>query len=590
MPEENQRKELVLHGIAASPGVAHGPAFLFVHGEVEVPKYAVSADSQDAEIKRFEEALLLTRQQIERIRSDVAENLGEEEAAIFDAHVLVLEDQALIDDVVEQIRETGDNVEQCLHRVSLRYLKFFDQLSDQYLRERASDLRDVMRRLLHNLLGATASGTAFLDEPRVLAADDLTPSDAASLDREKILGIATDGGGRTSHAVIMARSSEIPAVVGVRGLTAELRDGDVLLLDGFEGTVVVNPSPQTLYRYGKVSLRRKRLRALIKEESSLPAGTSDGHDLVVMANADSPEEVRRSVRKGAAGVGLFRTEALFLRSRSMPSEEEQFEHYKAVVEGADSLPVTIRTLDLGGDKIIDGSSEFKEGNPFMGFRAIRYCLRNVDVFLAQLRAILRASDHGKVRIMFPMVSGVGEILSAGKLVEEAKAQLRDKGQSFDPDTPIGCMIETPSAVTICDFLADHVDFFSIGTNDLVQYMLAVDRINNQIAYLYEPHHPAVLRSLMHVCKVGNEKDVEVAVCGEIAGDIHYLPLLMGLGGRELSMASALISEVKFFSRRFSLGEARELKDEVLKMSRPSQILKRIKSFHDDKMADLSLGD
>ena len=590
MPEENQRKELVLHGIAASPGVAHGPAFLFVHGEVEVPKYAVSADSQDAEIKRFEEALLLTRQQIERIRSDVAENLGEEEAAIFDAHVLVLEDQALIDDVVEQIRETGDNVEQCLHRVSVRYLKFFDQLSDQYLRERASDLRDVMRRLLHNLLGATASGTAFLDEPRVLAADDLTPSDAASLDREKILGIATDGGGRTSHAVIMARSSEIPAVVGVRGLTAELRDGDVLLLDGFEGTVVVNPSPQTLYRYGKVSLRRKRLRALIKEESSLPAGTSDGHDLVVMANADSPEEVRRSVRKGAAGVGLFRTEALFLRSRSMPSEEEQFEHYKAVVEGADSLPVTIRTLDLGGDKIIDGSSEFKEGNPFMGFRAIRYCLRNVDVFLAQLRAILRASDHGKVRIMFPMVSGVGEILSAGKLVEEAKGQLRDKGQSFDPDTPIGCMIETPSAVTICDFLADHVDFFSIGTNDLVQYMLAVDRINNQIAYLYEPHHPAVLRSLMHVCKVGSEKDVEVAVCGEIAGDIHYLPLLMGLGVRELSMASALISEVKFFSRRFSLGEARELKDEVLKMSRPSQILKRIKSFHDDKMADLSLGD
>ena len=590
MPEENQRKELVLHGIAASPGVAHGPAFLFVHGEVEVPKYAVSADSQNAEIKRFEEALLLTRQQIERIRSDVAENLGEEEAAIFDAHVLVLEDQALIDDVVEQIRETGDNVEQCLHRVSLRYLKFFDQLSDQYLRERASDLRDVMRRLLHNLLGATASGTAFLDEPRVLAADDLTPSDAASLDREKILGIATDGGGRTSHAVIMARSSEIPAVVGVRGLTAELRDADVLLLDGFEGTVVVNPSPQTLYRYGKVSLRRKRLRALIKEESALPAGTSDGHDLVVMANADSPEEVRRSVRKGAVGVGLFRTEALFLRSRSMPSEEEQFEHYKAVVEGADSLPVTIRTLDLGGDKIIDGSSEFKEGNPFMGFRAIRYCLRNVDVFLAQLRAILRASDHGKVRIMFPMVSGVGEILSAGKLVEEAKAQLRDKGQPFDPDTPIGCMIETPSAVTICDFLADHVDFFSIGTNDLVQYMLAVDRINNQIAYLYEPHHPAVLRSLMHVCKVGSEKDVEVAVCGEIAGDIHYLPLLMGLGVRELSMASALISEVKFFSRRFSLGEARELKDEVLKMSRPSQILKRIKSFHDDKMADLSLGD
>ena len=496
----------------------------------------------------------------------------------------MLEDQALIDDVVGEIHKTGDNIEQCLHRVSSRYLDFFDGLEDQYLRERASDVRDVTRRLLRNLLGATGSGTAFLDEPRVLVSEDLTPSDTASLDRSKILGIATDSGGRSSHAVIMARAGEIPAVVGLRELTVNLQDGDTVLVDGFEGTIVINPDEQTLFRYGKVSIKLKKLLDLVVDESSLPAETADGRKLTVFANADSPEEVAKANENGALGVGLFRTESVFLRRNRMPDEEEQFQEYKAVVEASSPLPVTIRTLDLGGDKVLGSSIRVKEDNPFMGFRAIRFCLRNKDVFLTQLRAILRASAFGKVKIMFPMISGVGEMLSAREVLDEAKTQLEKRGEAFDPQTPVGCMIETPAAVTICDLLAEHADFFSIGTNDLVQYLLAVDRINNQIAYLYEPHHPAVIRAVGHVAEVGRQKGVEVSVCGEMAGDPHFTALLMGLGIDEMSVAPPLIPELKFFARRFTILEEEKLREDVDLMARPSQILVRIKAFHDEKMA------
>lgn len=586
MPEEPHRREVVLHGIAASPGVAHGRVFRFLHDEVEVPRYEVEQEDWDAEVTRFEEALLETRSQVQAIRADVAKSLGEEEAAIFDAHVLVLEDKALIDDVVRLVRETGENVEHCLHAVTSRYVERFEALDDEYLRERAVDVRDLGRRLLRNLLGATGSGTKFLDEPRVLVADDLTPSDAASLDRSKILGIATDGGGRTSHAVIMARATEVPAVVGLRGLASTLEEGDSVLLDGFEGTVVVNPSVETLFRYGKVSLRRKRVDDLVAGERDLPAETSDGSSLSLYANADSPEEVATALENGALGVGLFRTEALFLRRNRIPSEEEQFEVYKAVVEAAKGRPVTIRTLDIGGDKVLGGASRVKEDNPFMGFRAIRFCLRNQDVFLAQLRAILRASALGKVRVMFPMISGVGELLSARENLEEAKRQLRGEGAAFDDGVDVGCMIETPAAVTICDLLAEWVDFFSIGTNDLVQYLLAVDRINNQIAYLYEPHHPAVLRALRRVSDLGSQKGPDVSVCGEIAGDSRFTPLFVGMGITNLSMAPALLPKLKFFARRFSRSEGEGLLEKVGNMVRPSLILNELKAFHDDRMAGI----
>ncbi len=578
--------ESILYGIPASPGVSHGQVFRFLHRDVEVLSYDVQEDDQDAEIARFEEALLETKDQISKIRDDVARNLGEDEAAIFDAHILVLEDKALIDDVVSEVRTSGDNVEQCLHRVTQRYIDYFSQLEDEYLRERASDLKDISRRLLGNLVGATAAGTAFLEGPRILVSEDLSPSDTASLDRSKILGIATDTGGRTSHAVIMARSSGVPAVVGLRGLSGMLNDGDALLVDGFEGIAIVNPSESTLFRYGKVSLRRKKIKDLLEEEASLPPSTKDGSKVVFLANADSAEEVRKARSHGCEGVGLFRTESIFLRKNKIPSEDDQYEEYREIVESAEELPVTIRTLDLGGDKILDSIGREKEENPFMGFRAIRYCLRNPDVFLDQLRAILRASAHGNVKVMFPMVSGVGELVRAKECLSTAKRQLRESETSFDEEIQVGCMIETPSAVTICDMLATEVNFFSIGTNDLVQYLLAVDRINNEIAYLYEPHHPAVIRSMKRVFDVAREKKVGVTVCGEIAGDPHFLPLLLALGEGSLSAASPMLPELKFFARRFSMTEAVELLERVFRMTRPSEINQTLKDFYEERVSDL----
>ena len=578
--------ETILYGIPASPGVSHGQVFRFLHRDVEVLRYDVQEDDQDAEIARFEEALLETKDQISKIRDDVARNLGEDEAAIFDAHILVLEDKALIDDVVSEVRTSGDNVEQCLHRVTQRYIDYFSRLEDEYLRERASDLKDISRRLLGNLVGATAAGTAFLEGPRILVSEDLSPSDTASLDRSKILGIATDTGGRTSHAVIMARSSGVPAVVGLRGLSGMLNDGDALLVDGFEGIAIVNPSESTLFRYGKVGLRRKKIKDLLEEEASLPPSTRDGSKVVFLANADSAEEVRKARSHGCEGVGLFRTESIFLRKNKIPSEDDQYEEYREIVESAEELPVTIRTLDLGGDKILDSIGREKEENPFMGFRAIRYCLRNPDVFLDQLRAILRASAHGNVKVMFPMVSGVGELVRAKECLSTAKRQLRESETSFDEEIQVGCMIETPSAVTICDMLATEVDFFSIGTNDLVQYLLAVDRINNEIAYLYEPHHPAVIRSMKRVFDVAREKKVGVTVCGEIAGDPHFLPLLLALGEGSLSAASTMLPELKFFARRFSMTEAEELLERVFRMTRPSEINQTLKDFYEERVSDL----
>ena len=579
-------KETLLYGIAASPGVSHGQVFRFLHEELEVPSYDVQEADQEAEIARFEDALSETKNQIERIKDDVAQNLGEKEAAIFDAHLMVLEDKAVIDDVVSEVRKSGDNVEQCLHRVTQRYVEYFSQLEDEYLRERSSDLKDISRRLLGNLLGATAAGTAFLGEPRILVSEDLSPSDTASLDRTKILGIATDTGGRTSHAVIMARSSGVPAVVGLRRLTEQLSDGDTLLIDGYEGIAIINPSETTLFRYGKVNLRRKRIKDLLEEEGALPPLTEDGEKVMFLANADTAEEISKARDHGCEGIGLFRSESIFLRKNEIPSEDAQYEEYREAVVAAKALPVTIRTLDLGGDKILDSIGREKEENPFMGFRAIRYCLRNPDVFLDQLRAILRASAHGTVKIMFPMVSGIGELVRAKEFLSTAKRQLREMDVPFDEDIQVGCMIETPSAVVISDMLASEVDFFSVGTNDLVQYLLAVDRINNEIAYLYEPHHPAVIRSLFHVFQVAQDKNVEVSVCGEIAGDPHFLPLLLALGVRCLSTVSPMIPELKFFARRFSMADARGLWEGIEQMKRPSEINQSLKNFYDERVSEL----
>ena len=583
---DKRSKELMLFGIPASPGIAHGPVFRFLHQAVEVLSYQVEASAQEEEISRFMNALEQTKDQVRQIRDDVAKNLGEKEAGIFDAHMLVLEDKALIDDVCKEVKESGDNVEQCVYRVTEKYQSFFEQLEDQYLRERASDLRDISSRLLRNLAGATSSGTAFLEQPKILVSEDLTPSDTASLDRSKILGIATNSGGQTSHAVIMARASGVPAVVGLRRLTEDLEDGDEILIDGFEGVVIINPSETTLYRYGKVGVQRQKAKDLVDQEASLPAETLDGSPIKLWANADTVDEISRIVETDSEGVGLYRTESLFLRQNALPSEDEQYEEYAAMVKASSPKPITIRTLDLGGDKILDAWAKEQEENPFMGFRAIRYCLSNPPVFLDQLRAILRASAHGKVKILLPMISGLGEVTRAKEFIFTAKRQLSERGQAFDQDVEVGCMLETPAAVAICDLLATEVDFFSVGTNDLVQYLLAVDRVNNRIAFLYEPHHPAVIRSLKNICQVTSEKKKPVTVCGEIAGDPHFLPLLLGLGLNSFSASVPLLPELKFFARRFTMEEAQRLTRKAERLSRPSEVKELLKNFYEEKMAEV----
>lgn len=582
-PDTDLAAETIFHGIPASPGVAHGRVFKFSHGEVEIPSYDVPLESVDAEVQRFDEALLETRAQIREIRNEVAENLGADEARIFDAHILVLEDQAFINDVVSEIRESEVNVERCVHRVSRRYLDIFANLEDGYLKERATDIDDVTGRLLRNLLGLTGSGTAFLDEARILVSDDLTPSDSAGLDTSKVLGIATDSGGRTSHAVIMARANAIPAVVGLQNLVDSLKNGDDLLLDGFDGTAIVNPSEETLFRYGKITKRRDKFADLLDSFTKLPAVTADGENIVMLANVETLDEVERSLELGADGVGLFRTEGVFLRRNKFPSEEQQFEEYRKVVELMAPRPVTLRTLDLGGDKVL-ASSSTREANPFMGLRAIRYCLRNESVFRSQLRAILRASAFGQVRLMYPLVTGLEELLHANHLLDECKIELESQNVQFDSELQVGVMIETPSAAEICDLLADHCSFFSIGTNDLVQYMLAVDRINNEIAYLYEPCHPAVLRALQRVIQVGKDKEISVGVCGEIAGDPTFLPVLIGMGVKELSVAPPLIPEIKYVLSRTSTKDSETLVEEVLGCAQSNAIHDSLKAFSRSTMS------
>ncbi|MBL62612.1 MAG: phosphoenolpyruvate--protein phosphotransferase [Opitutae bacterium] len=575
---KNLAQEVLFQGIPASAGVAHGRVFKFSHGELKIPKYSVSDDAVDDELQRFEESLLVTREQIGEIRNEVAENLGSEEARIFDAHILVLEDQAFIDDIVSEVRTSGDNVELCLHRVSVRYLEIFSNLEDEYLKDRATDIQDVTRRMLRNLLGLTGSGTAFFEEARILVSDELTPSDAAALDADKVLGIATDFGGRTSHAVIMARANGIPAVVGLGSFSDELEDGDELLLDGYDGTAIANPSEATLYRFGKIKKRREEFAESLEALPHRPAVTPDGKTVQVYANVESVEEIEKAIQAGAEGVGLFRSEAVFLKKNAFPCEKEQFEEYRKIVEAMGSRPITIRTLDIGGDKVLPTAAKTREENPFMGLRAIRYCLRNEEIFRSQLKAILRASNFGKVRLLYPMITGLGELLRANEILADCKAELDKEDAQYDHDLEVGVMIETPSAASICELFAEHCSFFSIGTNDLVQYMLAVDRINNDVAYLYEPCHPAVLRAMRRIFDVGKEKGIPVGVCGEIAADPNFLPVLLGMGVDELSVAPPLIPELKYVFNQITFKESATLVEEILNCWRSQEILQCLKDF------------
>ncbi len=578
----SEKEEIVLRGIAASPGVVHGPAFLFLQKELEIPSYEVSQENQGYELARFEQAILETRMQISAIRNEIAEELGDEEAQIFDAHLLVLDDKALLEETVLEVQNSGLNIEYCVHQVITRYLEAFSSIDDDYIKERVTDIRDVSRRLLRNLMGYADFSFKKLAQGRIIVSEDLTPSETACLDKGTVLAFVTDEGSRTSHTTIMARSIEVPAVVGLHDITQRVHSDDTILVDGYEGLVILNPTDERLHRYGQIKLEREHLQQIFQREASLPAETIDGHSIVLMSNIEGNEPPDQITRYGAQGVGLFRTESIFLRDQSFPGEEAQFKVYRHYVEELSPQPVIIRTLDLGGDK--SGFGDYfpdNESNPFMGFRAIRFCLKHTDVFKDQLRAILRSSSYGKVKIMFPMISGLPELLAALGVLEEAKQELLSRGQAFDPHIRIGSMIEIPSAAYTADLLAEHCHFFSIGTNDLIQYMLAVDRVNDRIAHLYEPNHPAVIRMIKAVIDAGHKKGIPVGICGEMAGDPLYAPLLIGLGADDLSIAPVCLPEIKYLLRKVHKSEAEQLAAKVIEFGDSKTIFETLRKFYLD---------
>ncbi len=580
------KTETVIRGIAASRGIAYGQVFLYLQSELEVPRYQVDPTKRVPEIARFEQALVTTRQQIAAIQQQVRKNLSEEEALIFDAHQMVLEDQALITETIREFETTGLNIETCFNAVAQRYIQAFAEIDDEYLRERAADIKDVARRVLHVLLGQSAMNLSELVEKRIIVAHDITPSEAAGIDRSAALGIVTDTGSRTSHAVIVARSMKIPAVVGSRDLTKRVQDGDWLIVDGYEGIAILHPTQATLFRYGKIQKEKSSFESRLLAANELPAETLDGVRVTLRANIEKADEVALVRQYRSEGVGLYRTEYLYLSSHHLPDEEHQYANYRAIVEGLAPAPVTIRTLDIGGDKPLPGNPELigPEANPFLGFRAIRMCLENPELFKEQLRAILRASAHGKVEIMYPMIGCADELERANALLAEAKAELKERGQAFDEKVRVGTMIEIPSAALAADTLAPHCQFFSIGTNDLIQYLLAIDRGNNRIAHLYDPTHPAVLRVLKQVIDAARAHNLKVSVCGEMAGDPIYAPLLVGLGVDELSMTPPLLPAVKYLVRAIKFSEAQKLAADCLAQTDTKKTAALVEAFYEKHVA------
>lgn len=546
-----------------SPGIAHGTAFIH-RPDDEPPPRKISLGGSEREVERLRDALCATRRQIVELQEQVEKSLGAKDAAIFEAHVMVVEDGVMIDEVEKMIRRESCNAEHAFFTVVHRYIRSLGEMEDPYLRERAVDIHDVGRRVIHNLLGREPSALGGLDAPSIVIAHNLTPSDTVQATREFLLGFATEVGGKASHTAIMARSLNIPAVVGLHGGLTAIEPGSEVLLDGYGGLLIVNPSEQTLFEYGAVSARRKQIEEGLTGLRDTASAMSDGTHVMLSANIEQSEDITQALDSGAEGVGLFRTEFLYFNRDDLPAEEEQFAEYRIVVEAANPKSVIIRTLDLGGDKLHEQLHSEREDNPFLGWRAIRVCLERRDIFRTQLRAILRASAFGKIKIMFPMISGLPELRDAKAALEECRAELRAEGVAFDETIEVGMMIEVPSAAMIADLLAKEVSFFSLGTNDLVQYATAVDRTNERIAHLYEPTHPAVLRLIKMTVDAAHAAGIHVGLCGEMGGDISVTPLLIGLGVDELSCGAAVLPRVKRAIRSLDMAACRRLAESALK--------------------------
>ncbi|NCD34446.1 MAG: phosphoenolpyruvate--protein phosphotransferase [Spartobacteria bacterium] len=573
-----EKKEIVLQGIGVAPGVAIGPACLAVTDDERYVERDIDPDEVPREIARFEDALISTRHQIHEIQSRISDAIGAENAGIFDAHLLVVDDRSFVEEVIRELEERNKNVESVLYVVAKRYSDALSRVEDDYLRERAADVKDVARRILRNLAGRKMALLFDLNKPSVVVANDLSPSDTAMMRKETVTGFATDLGSKTSHTAIMARALEIPAVVGLHDISVRVSEQDQVLIDGNRGIVVINPSIECLERYGEIARTQELIRVQLGRLKDTEAETVDGYIVPITANIELPSEISSVFEHGCRGVGLFRTEFLYLQQQRLPTEDEQESAFVEVASSMEPNVVVLRTLDLGGDKFMSLMKTPQEMNPFMGWRAIRYCLAQKPVFMTQLRAILKASRYSNVKIMYPMISNVGEVIQANELLEEAKNELRAEHVEFNENIEVGCMIEVPSAALTADLIAKHVSFFSLGTNDLVQYTLAVDRVNEQIAYLYQPTHPAIIKLIQRTIQVAHDNGIPVSVCGEMGGNPILTALLVGLGADSLSVSPAMAPLVKQVVRSMTFTQAEAVAAVALRAESPEAVLEACRTL------------
>ncbi|WP_168442233.1 phosphoenolpyruvate--protein phosphotransferase [Pontiella desulfatans] len=571
MAGTHAKHEIALKGIGVSPGIAVCDAQLLAPHTDRTVQRSISADEIPSEIARFEEALIATHDQIKHIQKQVGEVLGDEHASIFDAHILVVDDRTFIEDVIRSIKNEMVNVEPILRAVSNRYADMLSKVEDSYLSERAADIRDVTKRILANLAGESLDQMKQISKPCIVVAHDLSPSDTASINKAMVKAFITDLGSSTSHTAIMAKALEVPAVVGLHNITAVASSGDAVLIDGAKGLVFINPTEERLRAYEKRAEEQEQILLELDRLRDKPPETKDGYLVPITANIELLEELDAVGARGAKGIGLFRTEFLFLGAGSLPDEDAQAEAYIRAAESQYPSPVVIRTLDLGADKLPAGFEMPDELNPFLGDRAIRLCLSHPDLFKTQLRAILRASVHDNVKMMYPMVSCVQEVMDANTLLRQCMMELSQEGVAFNQDMQIGTMIEVPSAALIADIIAPHVSFFSIGTNDLIQYTMAVDRGNENVAHLYKPTHMAIIRLIDHIVKVSHKHGLWTCVCGQMAANPQLVPLLIGLGVDELSMSPSQAPLIKDVIRKLYYSAAVELAQKALVSSSAERV-------------------
>ncbi|MFP5105220.1 phosphoenolpyruvate--protein phosphotransferase [Neobacillus sp. C211] len=562
-----------LHGIAASNGIAIAKAYRLVEPDLSFEQKTI--DDAAVEVDRFRQAMEKSKAELEAIRDRAKVDLGADKAAIFEAHLLVLSDPELNTPIEEKIQSDKVNAESALKETADMFIMMFEQMDNEYMKERAADIRDVTKRVLAHLLSVQLVNPSMIAEEVIIVAEDLTPSDTAQLNRQYVLGFTTNIGGRTSHSAIMARSMEIPAVVGTKTATEEINNGDLVIVDGLKGEVHINPTPELVEQYRKVHDEYEVQKAEWAKLVNEPTITNDDHHVELVANIGTPKDLKGVIENGGEGVGLYRTEFLYMGRDQLPTEEEQFESYKAVLEGLKGKPVVVRTLDIGGDKELPYLDLPKEMNPFLGFRAIRLCLEEQDIFRTQLRALLRASNYGNLKIMFPMIATLDEFRAAKTILEEEKQKLLAEGQKVSDEIELGIMVEIPSTAILADQFAKEVDFFSIGTNDLIQYTMAADRMNQRVSYLYQPYSPSILRLVKMVIDAAHAEGKWTGMCGEMAGDETAIPVLLGLGLDEFSMSATSILKARSQIRNLKKSDMEKLAQQVLNMQTTAQVIEAV---------------